>query len=111
MRDPERALRVECTLDVVIHDLEAYPLLGRDTKTVNLSTTGILMFVPARLDAVVGQEVVVTLRWPGGIYESQGRIVRLETEAHPGAPRCLMGLHRQAPLPVSLISTDPALAA
>ena len=111
LRDPERAPRVERTLDVVIHDLEAYPLIGRDSKTVNLSATGILMVVPARLDVVLGQEVVVTLRWPGGVYESQGRIVRLETEAHPGDTRGLMGLHMQARLPVTLITTDPAHAA
>jgi hypothetical protein len=106
-----RAPRVTCTLDVTIHDSEAYPLLGRVTKSVNVSATGILMQVPTQLDASVGQEVVVTLRWPGGIWESEGRVVRLETAAGPGGPRRLMGVHMQSQLPDALTVIGAATAA
>jgi hypothetical protein len=78
---------------------------------VNVSATGILMQVPTQLDAYVGQHVVLTLRWPGGIWECQGSVVRLETAPGPGQPQRLMGVHMQSKLPDALTVVGAATAA
>ncbi|MBL8980865.1 MAG: hypothetical protein JNL26_01700, partial [Gemmatimonadetes bacterium] len=73
MIEPVRPTRVNRVLDVTIQDSDDQPKLIRLSKTVNLGRHGILMDVPALLDAVQGEDIIVLLRWAEGTFESPGR--------------------------------------
>ena len=99
------AQRVECVLDVVLHDVGgSHPLISTVAHTVNVSESGLLMEVPHRLDAVVGQDVVVTLTWRGGTFETEATIVRFESPYWRDGTSSVMGLHLAQPLPAALIA-------
>lgn len=96
-------------MDVVLRDIGATkPLISTAAHTVNVSESGLLMEVPSRLDAVVGQEVVVTLTWRGGTFESEATIVRFESPYWRDGASSVMGLHLEHPLPPELIAASAA---
>ncbi|MBC7897157.1 MAG: hypothetical protein H7066_17190 [Cytophagaceae bacterium] len=100
---------MECVVDVVLRDVGAsHPLISTLSHTVNVSESGLLIEVPNRLDACVGQEVVVTLTWPGGTFESEATIVRFESPYWRDGASSVMGLHVAQTLPSDLISMGTA---
>lgn len=103
MTDPVRPKRVNRILDVTIQDSDDHPKLIRLSKTVNLGQHGLLMDVPALLDAVQGEDIVVRLRWAEGTFESPGRIVRFESPYRGDPARSVMGIDLTNQLPTALL--------
>lgn len=103
MPDPIRSHRVNRVLDVTIQDSDDYPKLVRLSKTVNLSRFGLLMHVPALLDAVQGEDIVVRLRWSGGTFESPGRIIRFDSPYRGDPSKSMMGIELTRELPPALL--------
>lgn len=100
------AERVPCVLDVVLRDVESsHTLISTTSHTVNVSESGLLMEVPSRLDACVGQEVVVTLTWPNGAFETGATIVRFESPYWRDGASSVMGLQLAQRLPAELIAS------
>lgn len=98
------AHRVERILDVELHDIGAtHPLISTLSHTVNISLSGLLMEVPSKLDACVGQDVIVTLKWPGGVFESEGQIVRFESPYWKDGESSVMGVRLDHPLPEGIV--------
>lgn len=108
MTEPTRPKRVDRVLDVTLRDSDDYPKLVRLSKTVNLGQHGILMEVPALLDAVQGEDIVVRLRWAEGTFESPGRIVRFESPYRGDPARSVMGIELTRDLPPALLADEGA---
>ncbi len=103
MQTPIRTRRVQRVVDVVIQDSDEFPRLVRLSRTVNVSSSGLLMEVPQNFDAVQGEEVVVRLTWPGGTFESPGEIVRFDSPYQGDPNRSVMGIHLSHELPAVLL--------
>ena len=72
--------RIERHIEVRLKDVDAdHHFISTRSETINVSDHGLLMEVPSALDACVGQDVVVSLHWEDGEWESPGQIVRFES--------------------------------
>ena len=106
MQTPLRTRRVQRVVDVVIQDSDELPKLVRMSRTVNVSSSGLLMEVPRDFDAVQGEEVVVRLKWAGGTFESHGEIVRFDSPYQGDPNRSMMGIHLAHELPSELLQAN-----
>jgi hypothetical protein len=103
MRDSAPTRRVTRTIDVRLRDAHNAPLLDVKSHAVNLAESGLLMYLPLPCEAVEGEDVLATLRWPGGEFTSTGRIVRFESPCRGDPKVCVMSLHLASPLPAALL--------
>ena len=96
--------RIERHVEVRLKDVGAdHHFISSRAETINVSDHGLLMEVPAALDAVVGQEVIVSLHWEGGEFESPAEIVRFESPFWRDVSKSVMGLKLESALPASLL--------
>lgn len=108
MLSDTRPHRVERVVDVRVHDASDNPVLDLASRTVNLGPSGVLMYLPMPSEVVEGEEVVLTLTWPGGSFTSRGRVVRFESPYRGDLAQCVMGIHLDALLPQELLQGNAA---
>lgn len=79
-----------------------YPFVSTTTRTINVSSTGLLLEIPHGIGIDEGQEVSVLIHWLGGKYESTGVVARVDAAA--GDPTsAIMGVKLVDPLPAVLL--------
>ncbi|MEO7966086.1 MAG: hypothetical protein ABIT38_19460 [Gemmatimonadaceae bacterium] len=102
-QQPKRS-RIERHVEVRLKDIGSeHHFISTLAETINVSHHGLLMEVPTALDACVGQEVIVSLHWDGGMFESQAEIVRFESPFWRDVTKSVMGLKLESALPSSLL--------
>ncbi len=98
--------RIERHVEVRLKDVGSdHHFISSRAETVNVSEHGLLMEVPSALDACVGQEVIVSLHWEGGDFESLGEIVRFESPFWRDISKSVMGLKLRDALPMELLAS------
>ena len=103
--------RIERHLEVRLKDVDAdHHFISSTSETINVSDHGLLMEVPAALDACIGQDVVVSLHWEGGTWESPGQIVRFESPYWRDLRTSVMGVRMERALPHELLMPHDAPA-
>ncbi len=103
--------RIERHVEVRLKDVGAdHHFISSRSETINVSDHGLLMEVPAALDACVGQEVVVSLHWDDGEFESLGEIVRFESPYWRDGASSVMGIRLENAIPSSLLVPLPDVA-
>ena len=96
--------RIERHVEVRLKDVGAdHHFISTRAKTINVSDHGLLMEVPSALDGCVGQEVIVSLHWDGGDFESPARIVRFESPFWRDLTKSVMGVRLEDALPSVLL--------
>jgi hypothetical protein len=96
--------RIERHVEVRLKDVGAdHHFISSRSETINVSEHGLLMEVPSALDACVGQEVIVSLHWEGGDFESQGEIVRFESPYWRDLTKSVMGVRLEGAIPHDLL--------
>lgn len=96
--------RIERHIEVRLKDVDSdHHFISSKSETINVSDHGLLMEVPSALDACVGQEVIVSLHWEGGEWESPGEIVRFESPYWRDMRSSVMGVRLEAALPHDLL--------
>lgn len=80
--------------------------ISSQSETINVSDHGLLMEVPSALDACVGQEVVVSLHWEAGEFESPGEIVRFESPYWRDVSKSVMGVRLENAIPSALLRSS-----
>ena len=96
--------RIERHVEVRLKDIGAdHHFISSQSETINVSDHGLLMEVPSPLDACVGQEVVVSLHWEAGEFESPGEIVRFESPYWRDVTKSVMGVRLENAIPSSLL--------
>lgn len=102
------AARIERHVEVRLKDVGAdHHFISSQSETINVSDHGLLMEVPSALDACVGQEVVVSLHWSNGEFESLGEIVRFESPYWRDGSSSVMAVRLESAIPPSLLVTTP----
>ena len=97
--------RIDRQIEVQLKDIDAsHPFISTCSETINISEYGILMEVPSTLDACVQQEVVASLTWEGGSYESLGEIVRFEGPYWKDPTKSVMAIRLKNALPSVLLT-------
>lgn len=108
MLSDTRPHRVERVLEVRVHDASDHPVLDLASRTVNLGPSGVLVHIPMPSEVVEGEDVVLTMSWPGGSFTSRGRVVRFESPYRGDLAQCVMGIHLETPVPDELLLGDAA---
>lgn len=102
------AARIERHVEVRLKDVDAdHHFISSRSETINVSDHGLLMEVPSALDACVGQEVVVSLHWKDGEFESPGEIVRFESPYWRDGTSSVMGVRLDKAIPPALLAATP----
>ncbi len=97
--------RIERHVEVRLKDIGAdHHFISTRSDTINVSEYGLLMEVPTTLDACVRQEVVASLHWDGGEFESLGEIVRFEGPYWRDPTKSVMAVRLKEPLPHELLT-------
>jgi hypothetical protein len=100
---PQHA-RIERHVEVRLKDVGAdHHFISSRSETINVSEHGLLMEVPNSLDACIGQEVIASLHWDGGTWESLGEIVRFESPYWRDPLKSVMGVRLTHALPHDLL--------
>jgi hypothetical protein len=103
---PHRPLhsRIERRVEVRLMDVDTnHQFIGGTADTINVSEHGLMMEVPAVLDACEGQEVIASLHWEGGEFESPATIVHFTSPYWRNPRKSVMGLRLTEPLPPDLL--------
>lgn len=101
--------RIERHIEVRLKDVDAdHHFISTKSETINVSDHGLLMEVPSALDACVGQDVVVSLHWEDGEWESPGQIVRFESPYWRDLRSSVMGVRLDCALPHDLLVAHDA---
>jgi len=96
--------RIERHVEVRLKDVDSdHHFISSKSETINVSDHGLLMEVPSALDACVGQEVIVSLHWADGQWESPGGIVRFESPYWRDLRSSVMGVRLARALPHDLL--------
>ncbi|MBP9105601.1 MAG: hypothetical protein KBF56_02455 [Gemmatimonadaceae bacterium] len=96
--------RIERRVEVRLKDVDSdHHFISSKSETINVSDHGLLMEVPSALDACVGQEVIVSLHWADGQWESPGEIVRFESPYWRDLRSSVMGVRLARALPHDLL--------
>lgn len=96
--------RIERHVEVRLKDVDSdHHFISSKSETINVSDHGLLMEVPSALDACVGQEVIVSLHWADGQWESPGEIVRFESPYWRDLRSSVMGVRLARALPHDLL--------
>lgn len=82
-------------------------LLGPASHSINISRNGLLVEILGPLDVVAGEDVVVSLRWEGGSFESPATIVRFDSPYQGDPGRQAMALQLRHPVPRHVIAPTP----
>ncbi len=97
--------RVERHVEVRLRDVDAaHHFISTRSETLNVSEHGLLMEVPAVLDACEGQEVIASLHWDGGDWESPALIVRFESPYWRDPSKSVMGVRLARAVPAGLLT-------
>ncbi len=99
--------RIERHVEVRLKDIGAENhFISSQSETINVSDHGLLMEVPSALDACVGQEVVVSLHWEAGEFESPGESVRFESPYWRDVSKSVMGVRLENAIPSALLRSS-----
>lgn len=80
-----------------------YPFVSTTTRTINVSSTGLLLEIPHGIGIEEGQEVSVLIHWLGGSYESTGVVARVDSATAGEPMSATMGVKLAEPLPSALL--------